>query len=74
MVHISFWFMLLILGRSIHTKKKNTKVLVVASKESGLKENADETMHMVMSQNQNAGQSHNIKIDNISLERVEQFK
>jgi len=29
---------------------------------------------MVMSQNKNAGQSHNIKLDNKSFERVEQFK
>ena len=27
-----------------------------------------------MSQDQNAGQSHNIKIDNISFERVDQFR
>ena len=27
-----------------------------------------------MSQDQNAGQSHNIKIDNSSIERVKQFK
>jgi hypothetical protein len=27
-----------------------------------------------MSRNQNAGQNHNIKIDNESFERVEQFK
>jgi hypothetical protein len=29
---------------------------------------------MVTSRNQNAGQNHNIKIDNKSFERVEQFK
>ena len=29
---------------------------------------------MVMSQDQNAGRSYNIKIDNSSFERVEQFK
>jgi len=29
---------------------------------------------MVMSREQNAGRSHNIKIDNSSFERVEQFK
>jgi hypothetical protein len=29
---------------------------------------------MVMSRNQNAGQNHNIKIDNKSFERVEQLK
>ena len=29
---------------------------------------------MLISQDQNAGRSHNIKIDNSSSERVEQFK
>jgi len=29
---------------------------------------------MVMSQGQNAGQSHSMKIDNSSFERVEEFK
>jgi len=30
MVHISFWFMLMIVGGSIHTMKKNTEVYVAA--------------------------------------------
>jgi len=29
---------------------------------------------MVMSRDQNAGRSHNIKIDNISFERVEEYR
>jgi len=37
-------------------------VLVVASKETGLEVTADKTKYMVMSQNQNAGRIHNIKI------------
>jgi hypothetical protein len=36
--------------------------------------NAEKTKYMVMSRNQNAGQNHNIKLDNKSFERVEQFK
>jgi hypothetical protein len=32
-VHISLWFMLIILVGSIHTMKKNTDPLVAASKE-----------------------------------------
>jgi hypothetical protein len=32
------------------------------------------TKNMVMSRDQNAGQSHNIKTDNNSFERVEDFK
>jgi len=63
-----------IVGGSIHTIKKNTEALVVASKETGLEVNADKTMYMVMSRDQNAGRSHNIETDNSSFERVEQFK
>jgi hypothetical protein len=48
--------------------------LVAASKETGLEVNADTTKYLVMSRDQNAGQSHNIKIHNSSFERVEQFK
>ena len=40
----------------------------------GLAVNVDKTKEMVMSQDQNAGQSHNIKIDNSSSERMEQLK
>jgi hypothetical protein len=36
-------------GRKPHTIKKNTNALVVASKESGLEVNFDETKYMVMS-------------------------
>jgi hypothetical protein len=36
--------------------------------------NSEKTKYMVMSRNQNAGQNHNIKLDNKSFERVEQFK
>ena len=57
-----------IVGGSIHNIKKNRDALEVAS----LEVNADKTKYMVMSQDQNAGQSHNIKIDNSSFERVEQ--
>ena len=43
----------------------------MASKEIGLEVNVDKTKYMVMSRDQNAGQSHNIKIHNNSLEWVE---
>jgi hypothetical protein len=39
----------------MHTIKKNTESLVVASKEIGLEVNADKTKYMVMSQDQSAG-------------------
>ena len=52
----------------------NTKAFVVSSKEIGLEVNVDKTKYMVMSRDQNAGQSHNIQNNNSSFERVEQFK
>jgi len=63
-----------VLGGSLHTAEKYTEVLVVASKEIGLEVNADKTKCTVMSRDQNAGQSHNIKTDNSSFKRVEEFK
>jgi len=63
-----------ILGGSIHSTEKNTEALAVASKEIGLEVNADTIKYMAMSQDQNAGQSHNIKTDNSSFERLEQLK
>jgi len=62
------------LDGSVHTIKKNTETLVIASKETGPEVNADETKYMVMSQDQNAGRSHDIKIEDRSFERVEEFK
>jgi hypothetical protein len=63
-----------VLGGSVHAIKKNTEAFIVASKEIGLEINADETKYMVMSRNQNVGQSHRTKIDNNSFEIVEEFK
>jgi len=62
-----------VLGASIYTIKKNTKIFIVASKESGLKVNAEKTKYMVIYREQKAGQNHNIKTDNSFSERVEQF-
>ena len=70
MVH---WFLLL-KGGSVLTIKENAEVLVVDSKETGLEVNADKTKYMVISRDQNAGRSHNIKIYNNSLKCVEEFK
>ena len=55
---------------SIDTIKENAEALIMASKEIGLEVNVDKTKYMVMSQNQNAGQSQNMRIDNRSFERV----
>ena len=50
------------------------EALLVASKETGLEENAGKTKYTVMSQDRNAGRSHSIKIDNSPFERVKEFK
>ena len=62
------------MGRSIHTVKENAEVLVVATKEIGLEVNADKTKYMVMSREQAVGLSHSMKVDNSSIERVEEFR
>jgi len=44
------------------------------ARSSDRKVKADETQYMVMSGDQNAGQSHIIKSGNIFFEKVEEFK
>jgi len=60
-----------ILGGNVHTVKENAEALVVANKDIGLQVNADKTKYMVMSRDRNAGRGHSVKIDNTSIERVE---
>ena len=59
---------------SVHTVKKNAEVLVAATKEIGLGINAHKTKYMTVSRDQNAGRIHSMKMDNSSIERVEEFK
>jgi hypothetical protein len=63
-----------ILGGSEHTVKENGDALLVASKENGLEVNADKTKYMVMSGDQKAERSHNMRIDNRPSEMVVEFK
>jgi hypothetical protein len=63
-----------ILEESVQCVKENVEALVVANKEIGSEVNADKTKYMVMSRDQNAGRRRNIKIDNSSIVRVEEFK
>ena len=63
-----------ILGGSVHTIKENAEALIMASKEIGLEVNVDKTKYMVMSRDQNTGLSQNMRFDNRSFERVEEFK
>ena len=58
---------------SIHTVEKTSETLLFANVEIGLQVNADKTKYTVMSHLQNARRCNNIKIDNCSLERVEDF-
>jgi hypothetical protein len=64
----------IILGGSVHTKKKNSEDKVIASKETGLGVNAEVTEYRVMSRNQNARDNKNIELDNKPLEKWEQLK
>jgi hypothetical protein len=45
------------LGGSVRAVKENAESLVVANKKIGLKEHTDKTLSMVMSRDQNAGQT-----------------
>ena len=63
-----------ILGGSEHTVKKNAEALLAATKEMGLEVNAHKTKYMIVSRDQNAGRIHSMKMDNSSIERVEEFK
>ena len=63
-----------ILGGMVHTVKGIAKALIVDSKQIGLEVTADKTKYMVMSREQTAGISHTVKVDNSSIERVEEFK
>ena len=48
--------------------QENAEALLVATKETGLKINADKTKYMVMSRDRNAGRGHSVKIYNSSIE------
>jgi hypothetical protein len=54
--------------------KRKTEPLIGGSEEADLKVNTESTKYMLMSQHQNAGQNHNIKIANRVFENVANFK
>ena len=60
-----------LLGRSVHTIKEKTEDLLVTSKKINLEGNTEKTV--CLSLEQNAGECHNINIDNKSFESVGQF-
>jgi hypothetical protein len=51
------------------TIKKNTKILIDASKEFGLELDTEKTKYMLLSHRQNAGKNYDIKIDNGCFEK-----
>jgi hypothetical protein len=63
-----------IMGGKVHTTKKNTEALLVVSKGTGLEVHVGESKYTVMSRDQNAGRSHNMKTGSSSSERVEEFR
>jgi len=64
----------IMLGGTVNTMKEKAEALIMASKETGVEINADKTKYIIMSRDQNARQSHNMKTDNRSVESVEKFK
>jgi hypothetical protein len=72
--HLVFAADVNILGGSIHTIRKNTEALVMATKETGFEANAEKTKYMVMSRDQKAGQNWYIQIGNKPFGTVKQYK
>ena len=61
------------MGGRVHTTKGKAETLVVASKEIGVKVKANKLKHGHVSR-KNERRIRSMKIDNSSLERVEEFK
>jgi hypothetical protein len=66
--------MLIVVFRNSVNAPKNSETLVVARRDIRLEINTDKTKYMLMSRDQNAGRSHNIKVDNKSFVMVETFR
>jgi hypothetical protein len=63
-----------LLGDNIGTIKKNTEILIDASKDVGLEVSVEKTKYMLLSRQQNVGKNLDIIIANRLFENVSQFK
>jgi hypothetical protein len=63
-----------LLGNSINTVIENTETPLEATRDIGLKINAEKTRYMIMSRHPNSGQRQNIKTANESFENLAKFK
>ena len=84
-MHVSIGLSVSLSGEALHVNVvrvshlchlfiSRSHLVLVATNEIGLEVNADKTKYMVMSRDRNAGRGHSVKIDNSSIERVEEFK
>ncbi|KAJ4429316.1 hypothetical protein ANN_26320 [Periplaneta americana] len=62
------------LGENPQIFRENTGILLEASKDIGLEVNPEKTKYMIMSRDQNIVRDGNIKIGNLSFEKVEMFR
>jgi hypothetical protein len=63
-----------LLGDNINTIKKNTEILLNASKEVRLEANTQKIKYMLLSCHQTTGQYHDVKIANRFFENAAQLK
>jgi hypothetical protein len=59
-----------LLGDNIDTIKKNTEIVIYASKEVGLEINIEKTRYMLITRHLNVGQNRDMRIANRSFENV----
>jgi len=64
---------MLIYWEEVHIIYRKREALVNATRLFGLEVCTDKTKYMVMSRDQNAGQNHSARIDNINFESFEEF-
>ncbi|KAJ4426003.1 hypothetical protein ANN_27630 [Periplaneta americana] len=62
------------LGENPQTIRENTEILLEANKAIGLEVNPEKTKYMIMSRDQNIVRNGNIKIGDLSFEKMEKFK